>query len=131
VAKKEKKKETIAKAEKIKKETQQPEQKPTVVKKEQKEEQKEEQKVQKIRIEEKKYELQLAARKDFSRIEIEKNKLEQNGYDVKITTTKKNGKIFYRLRLAGLFTPSEAKKLGEKLKKRFPSIDEYWVQKVK
>ncbi|MCK4339166.1 MAG: SPOR domain-containing protein [Candidatus Cloacimonetes bacterium] len=82
-------------------------------------------------IEEKVFELQMVAVRDYSRIDIEKNKLAQYGYNTKITTTEKDGETFYRLRLDGLYTHSEAVTLGEKLKKQFPSIHEYWVQKVK
>jgi len=81
--------------------------------------------------EEKVFELQVVAVKDYSRINIEKNKLAQYGYNTKITTIKKDGETFYRLRLDGLYTYSEATKLGEKLKDQFPSIHEYWVQKVR
>ncbi|MEA2103421.1 MAG: SPOR domain-containing protein [Candidatus Cloacimonadota bacterium] len=85
----------------------------------------------KIVLEEKKYELQLVARKDYSRVEIEKRRLEKYGYNVKISNTKKNGETYYRLRLVGLYTPSQAKKVGDKIKKQFPSIEDYWIQKVK
>jgi cell division protein FtsN len=84
----------------------------------------------KIVIEEKKYELQLVARKDYTRVEIEKKRLEKYGYNVKISTTKKNGETYYRLRLLGLYTPSQAKKVGDEIKKQFPSIEDYWIQKV-
>lgn len=84
-----------------------------------------------VKVEEKVFELQVVAVKDYSKINIEKNKLAQYGYNTKITTIEKDGETFYRLRLDGLYTYSEATKLGEKLKKQFPSIHEYWVQKVK
>lgn len=87
-------------------------------------------KQQKIVLEEKKYELQLVARKDYSRVEIEKKQLEKHGYNLKITNTLKNGQTYYRLRLTGLYTPSQAKKLGNEIKKLFPSINDYWVVKV-
>lgn len=84
-----------------------------------------------VKGEEKIFELQIVAVKDYSRINIEKNKLAQYGYNTKITTIEKDGETFYRLRLDGLYTYSEATKLGEKLKDQFPSIHEYWVQKVR
>ncbi|MCD6101658.1 MAG: SPOR domain-containing protein [Candidatus Cloacimonetes bacterium] len=84
-----------------------------------------------VKGEEKVFELQVVAVKDYSKINIEKNKLAQYGYNTKITTIKKDGETFYRLRLDGLYTYSEATKLGEKLKDQFPSIHEYWVQKVR
>ena len=81
--------------------------------------------------EEKVYELQIVASKNYASIELEKNKLELYGYKTKITTHKKDGFTFYRLRLDDFYTHSEATSLGEKLKEQFPSINEYWVQKVK
>lgn len=84
-----------------------------------------------VNVEEKVFELQVVAVKDYSKIDIEKNKLAQYGYNTKITTIEKDGKTFYRLRLDGFYTHSEAVALGEKLKNQFPSINEYWVQKVK
>jgi cell division protein FtsN len=84
-----------------------------------------------VKGEEKVFELQVVAVKDYSKINIEKNKLAQYGYNTKITTIEKDGETFYRLRLDGLYTYSEATKLGKKLKDQFPSIHEYWVQKVR
>jgi len=87
---------------------------------------------QKIPPEEAKvYELQVVASPSYSNIITEKNKLEHYGYETKITTTKKRGELFYRLRLKGLYSVKEASDLGEELKNKFPSIDQYWLAKVK
>ena len=80
---------------------------------------------------EKVFELQLVAVRVYSRIEIEQEKLARYGFDTFITTTIKDGETFYRLRLDDIYTYLEAKELGEKLKKQFSSIHEYWIQKVK
>jgi len=77
------------------------------------------------------YELQVVASRDYSKIFELKEKLEQLGYDVKITTTQKNGETFYRLRMEGLYTQSEAEKLGEQLKSQVPAVKDYWIAKVK
>ena len=77
------------------------------------------------------FELQIVAVRDYSRIELEQNKLARYGYNTLITTTVKDGDTFYRLRLDDLYTYSEATALGEKLKEQFSSIHEYWVQKVR
>ncbi|NQV19001.1 MAG: SPOR domain-containing protein [Armatimonadetes bacterium] len=77
------------------------------------------------------FELQLVAVRDYARIEAEQNKLARYGYNTFITTTVKGGDTYYRLRLDDLYTYSEAFALGEKLKKQFSSINEYWIQKVK
>jgi len=77
------------------------------------------------------YELQVAASPSYANIVTEKNKLAQYGYETKITTTKKKGKLFYRLRLKGLYSAPEANELGKQLKAKFPSINDYWLAKVK
>ncbi len=77
------------------------------------------------------YELQVAASPSYANIITEKNKLAQYGYETKITTTKKSGKLFYRLRLKSLYSAPEANELGKKLKAKFPSINDYWLAKVK
>lgn len=77
------------------------------------------------------YELQVAASPSYANIITEKNKLAQYGYETKITTTKRDGKLFYRLRLKGLYSAPEANELGKQLKAKFPSISDYWLAKVK
>ncbi len=77
------------------------------------------------------YELQVAASPSYANIITEKNKLAQYGYETKITTTKKGGKLFYRLRLKGLYSAPEANDMGKQLVAKFPSINEYWLAKVK
>jgi|GEM_PF-1023777 len=77
------------------------------------------------------YELQVAASPSYANIITEKNKLAQYGYETKITTTKKGGKLFYRLRLKGLYSAPEANEMGKTLVAKFPSINEYWLAKVK
>jgi len=77
------------------------------------------------------YELQVAASPSYANIITEKNKLAQYGYETKITTTKKSGKLFYRLRLKDLYSAPDANELGKKLKAKFPSINDYWLAKVK
>jgi cell division protein FtsN len=77
------------------------------------------------------YELQVVASRDYSKVFELKQKLEQLGYDVKITSTQKNGETFYRLRMEGTYTEDEAKKLGEQLKSHVPAVKDYWIAKVK
>jgi len=99
------------------------------VEKEVKEEMKQEE--EKVYTGKKEYEIQLAARLNKDRVEISKENLNRYGYNAKITTTYKDGKKFYRLRMQGLYSKAEAEDLGEKLIKQFPEVKNYWIQKVK
>ena len=76
------------------------------------------------------FELQLVSRKNLSKVEEAKSKIEQYGYKTKVSSVKKDGEIFYRLRLDSTYTKSEAVAMGEKIKKQFPFINSYWIEKI-
>jgi cell division septation protein DedD len=77
----------------------------------------------------KEYEIQILANRDRSTVEKRKRDLEQRGYKAEITYTVKNGTTFYRLRLAGLFSQTQAGKVGEDLKKNVGFVQSYWIVK--
>ncbi|MEA3476307.1 MAG: tetratricopeptide repeat protein [Candidatus Cloacimonadota bacterium] len=76
------------------------------------------------------FELQLISRKNLSKVEEAKNKIEQHGYKTKVSSVKKDGEIFYRLRLDSTYTKSEAVAIGKKIKEQFPFINSYWIEKL-
>jgi len=76
------------------------------------------------------FELQLVSRKNLSKVEEAKSKIEQYGYKTKVSSVKKDGEIFYRLRLDSTYTKSEAVAMGEKIKEQFPFINSYWIEKI-
>ena len=74
--------------------------------------------------------IQLFATGDYSKIEHLSKKLIKNGYETKISKVKREGKLIYRLRLDGIYKENEANTLGEKLKKEFPSIKNFWLEEI-
>ncbi len=74
--------------------------------------------------------LQLFSSKNYSRIEHQKQKLEKAGYNMIVTKTMKDNKILYRLRLEGLYGKNEALAIGEEIKQKFPSIQNYWLDQI-
>ena len=81
-------------------------------------------------LDQKIYALQLFASNKFSRVEHQKQKLEKQGYDTNVLKTLRDGEVLYRLRLDGLYGENEAIALGEEIKKKFPSIQNYWLDQV-
>lgn len=73
------------------------------------------------------FEIQILANTKRDFVEDKKNILEKTGYRAKIVTTTKNGKTFYRLRLADSYSRSKAVKIGDKLKKDVRFVSDYWI----
>lgn len=73
------------------------------------------------------YEIQILANSKRSFVEERKRILDKAGYQAKIVTTIKNGKTFYRLRLADSYSQSKAKKVGDKLKKDVKFVTDCWI----
>ncbi|MCD6176970.1 MAG: SPOR domain-containing protein [Candidatus Cloacimonetes bacterium] len=73
------------------------------------------------------FEIQILASTERNFVEDKKKILEKAGYKTKITTTVKNGKTFYRLRLVDSCSRANAIKIGDKLKKDVHFISDYWV----
>ena len=73
------------------------------------------------------YEIQILANTKRNFVEDKKKILEKSGYRAKIVTTTKNGKTFYRLRLADSYSRSKAIKMGDKLKKDVRFVSDYWI----
>ena len=76
------------------------------------------------------YELLLSSGRDYLKVEHDKNEIEQLGYKTKINSILKDGEVSYRLVLDDSYTQSEANTLGEKIKKQFPFINNYWTEKL-
>lgn len=74
--------------------------------------------------------LQLFASKNYSRIEHQKQKLEKAGYNTIVTKTMKENEILYRLRLEGLYGKNEALAIGDEIKQKFPSIQNFWIDQI-
>ena len=73
------------------------------------------------------YEIQILANSRRSFVEERKRILDKAGYPAKIVSTVKNGKTFYRLRLADSYSQSKAKKVGAKLKKDVKFVTDCWI----
>lgn len=73
------------------------------------------------------YEIQILANTKRSYVEDKKRTLESAGYKAKIVTTSKNGKTFYRLRLANSYSRSKATQIGNKLKKDVRFVTDFWI----
>ncbi|MCK4695834.1 MAG: SPOR domain-containing protein [Candidatus Cloacimonetes bacterium] len=74
--------------------------------------------------------LQIFASNKYSKVEHLMNKLKKAGYKTKISKLKKEGEIIYRLRMEGLYQEDEAIALGDELKKKYPTIDSYWLDEI-
>ncbi|MCK4653161.1 MAG: SPOR domain-containing protein [Candidatus Cloacimonetes bacterium] len=74
--------------------------------------------------------LQIFASNKYSKVEHLMNKLKKAGYKTKISKLKKEGEIIYRLRMEGLYQEDEAIALGNELKKKYPSINSYWLDEI-
>jgi len=73
------------------------------------------------------YEVQLASLKDQYSVELHQEIMAKKGIETYISEFQKDDELFYRLRLKGKYYLQEAKELGEKMKKDFWSVTEYWV----
>lgn len=73
------------------------------------------------------YEIQILANSKRSFVEERKRILDKAGYRAKIVSTTKNGKTYYRLRLADSYSRSKAKSVGDKLKKDVRFVSECWI----
>jgi SPOR domain len=81
-------------------------------------------------LDQKIYALQLFASNKYSRVEHQKQKLEKQGYKTNVMKTLKDGEVLYRLRLDGLYGEKEAIALGEEIKRKYPSVQNYWLDQV-
>ena len=77
-----------------------------------------------------KYVVQLSSIKDKARLEQEQQKLSKYGYATNISQGTNDGTTYYRLRLNGKFTETEATKLGDEIKNKFLNITDYIVLRV-
>ncbi|MCF7857939.1 MAG: SH3 domain-containing protein [Candidatus Cloacimonetes bacterium] len=73
------------------------------------------------------YEVQILANAKRNFVEDKKNILENAGFNAKIVTTNKDGKIFYRLRLLKSYSRDKATQIGNKLKKEVDFVKDYWI----
>ena len=73
------------------------------------------------------YEIQILANTKRNYVEDKKQTLEAAGYKAKIVSTSKNGKTFYRLRLANSYSRAKATQVGNKLKKDVRFVTDYWI----
>lgn len=76
-------------------------------------------------------EVQLLASSNYSRIEKIKIALERDGYKSKILTLTKGKNIIYRLRLRGLYSEAEGRRLGNEIVKKSPLISSFWLDEIK
>lgn len=77
-----------------------------------------------------KYVVQLSSIKDKARLELEQQNLSKYGYETNISQRNNHGTTYYRLRLNGKFTETEATKLGDEIKNKFLNITDYIVLRV-
>jgi cell division protein FtsN len=73
------------------------------------------------------YALQLFSLTDRATVELHQELMSKKGIKTVISEFDKAGTRYYRLRMDGLYTKGEAEKLGDKLKKDFWSVNDYWV----
>ncbi|MBC8384291.1 MAG: SPOR domain-containing protein [Candidatus Cloacimonetes bacterium] len=73
------------------------------------------------------YVIQLSCIKDKARLEREQQNLKQSGYESVISSKKRNGILYHRLRMKGSYTENEAVRIGEEVKNRFLNITDYLV----
>ncbi len=76
-----------------------------------------------------KYVIQLLANTNKKSIEAKKKILDSNGYKTVISSIKRDGTTFYRLRVDGTFSEQEGKQLGNKIKSEFSFIEGFWLAK--
>ena len=77
------------------------------------------------------FSLQIIASSKYDNIKHLQDKLKQGNYETEISKLMREGTIIYRLRLTGLYNEDDAIGLGEELKKKYASIDGYWLEEQK
>ena len=77
------------------------------------------------------YAVQLISLTNYDKILKIKRQLSDAGYETELSTTTKNGKTFYRLRLSQKYSRESANKIGKEIKGKFKFITSYWVIKTK
>jgi len=77
------------------------------------------------------FSLQIMASSKYDNIKHLQDKLQQGNYETEISKLMRDGTIMYRLRLTGLYNEDDAIGLGEELKKKYASIDGYWLEEQK
>ncbi|MDA3814619.1 MAG: SPOR domain-containing protein [Candidatus Cloacimonetes bacterium] len=75
-------------------------------------------------------EVQMLASSNYARIEQIKTDLDRKGYKTKILTFTKDKNIIYRLRLRGLYSEAEGKRLGNELVKLSPHVSSFWLDEI-
>ena len=75
-------------------------------------------------------EVQLLASSNYARIEQIKTDLDRKGYKTKILTFTKGKSIIYRLRLRGLYSETEGKRLGNEVVKLSPHVSSFWLDEI-
>ncbi len=74
------------------------------------------------------FSLQIMASSKYNNVKQLQDKLKQAQYDTEISKLMRDGTILYRLRLTGLYNEDDAISLGEELKKKYASIEGYWLE---
>ncbi|MEA2096718.1 MAG: SPOR domain-containing protein [Candidatus Cloacimonadota bacterium] len=77
------------------------------------------------------FSLQIMASSKYDNVKHLQDKLKQAQYDTEISKLMREGTILYRLRLTGLYNEDDAISLGEELKKKYASIEGYWLEEQK
>ncbi len=77
------------------------------------------------------FSLQIMASSKYDNIKHLQDKLKQANYESEISKLMRDGTIIYRLRLTGLYNEDDAIGLGEELKKKYASINGYWLEEQK
>jgi len=75
-------------------------------------------------------EVQLLASSNYARIEQIKTDLDRKGYKTKILTFTRDKNIIYHLRLRGLYSEAEGKRLGNEVVKLSPHISSFWLDEI-
>jgi len=76
------------------------------------------------------YELQLLLSIDPNIIEINKELLKDNGYDVKVEVTEKANKTLYILKLSGTYSREQATHFGQEIGSKFPDLSGFWLKQI-
>lgn len=76
------------------------------------------------------YKVQLLLSIDYVVILNNKLVLDECGYDTRIDESERGDKTIYYLYLEGEYPESKAKFLGDEIKEKFPTLGNYWLEKV-
>ncbi len=74
------------------------------------------------------FSLQIMASSQYDNIKLLQEKLKQDNFETEISKLMRDDIIIYRLRLTGLYIKDNAISLGEDLKKKYESIESYWLE---